>query len=144
MIPNYKEYLALEEAAKYTTDKNHSLIAVHGLSLRDQIHIWHWQTEVGDQHKALGEFYENLLEKVDELVEVIMGKYGRISVKSVGSPKPLIDLQDLKNIDTFVDGYIKLFDNFRNTTFKNDTEIQNIIDEIVAETLKLKYLLTMS
>jgi len=141
-IKTFKDFL--NEAAKYTTDKNHSLIAVHGLSLRDQIHIWHWQTEVGDQHKALGEFYENLLEKVDELVEVIMGKYGRISVKSVGSPKPLIDLQDLKNIDTFVDGYIKLFDNFRNTTFKNDTEIQNIIDEIVAETLKLKYLLTMS
>ena len=144
MIPNYQEYLALEEAAKYSIDKNHSLIVVHGLSLRDQIHIWHWQTEVGDQHKALGEFYENLLEKMDELVEVIMGKYGRISVKSVGSPKPLIDLQDLKNIDTFVDGYVKIFNNFRNTTFKNDTEIQNIVDEIIAEILKLRYLLTMS
>ena len=144
MIPNYQEYLALEEAAKYSIDKNHSLIAVHGLSLRDQIHVWHWQTEVGDQHKALGEFYENLLIKLDGLVEAIMGKYGRISIKSVGSPKPLVDLQDLKNIDAFVDEYIKLFDNFRNTTFKNDTEIQNIIDEIVAESLKLKYLLTMS
>jgi hypothetical protein len=133
----------INEAAKYTNDKNIALMAMNGLSLRDQIHVFHWQTEVGDQHKALGEFYEDFLEQFDGLMEVVMGKYGRFSVKSVGTPRPLVDIKDV-NVMESVDKYTTLFSGYKSSTFKNDPEILNIIDEILASIEKLKYLLTMS
>jgi DNA-binding ferritin-like protein len=35
-------------------------------------HIYHWQTKSYAEHKALGDFYEALQEKVDELAELYM------------------------------------------------------------------------
>jgi hypothetical protein len=133
----------LTEAANYTGDKNIALMAMHGLSLRDQIHVFHWQTEVGDMHSALGDFYGDFLDQLDGLMEVVMGKYGRFSIKGIGTPAPLVDLKDV-NPSEFVEKYVKIFEGYKTDTFKNDPEILNIIDEIVASIQKLKYLLTMS
>ena len=136
-------YNELNEAAKYTGDKNIALLAMHGLSLRDQIHLFHWQTEVGDMHTALGNFYNEFLEQLDGLMEVVMGKYGRFSVNSLGSPAPLQDLQEA-DVEGLIERYVQIFEGYKDTTFSNDPEIVNIIDEIVASIQKLKYLLTMS
>jgi hypothetical protein len=65
-IQNYEDFL--NEAANYNSNKTHSDMAMYGLWLRNQIHLFHWQTEIGDQHKALGEFYENFLLKLDGVV----------------------------------------------------------------------------
>lgn len=136
-------YEDLNEAAKYTTDRSISLLAMNGLSIRDQIHVFHWQTEIGDQHSALGDFYDSFLEQLDGLMEVVMGKYGRFSVKSVGTPAPLVDLKDV-NVEELVSKYVSVFESYKAETFKNDPEIVNILDEIIASIQKLKYLLTMS
>lgn len=140
-IPTFDEFL--NEAAKYTEDRNHSMMAIHGLSLLDQIKIFHWQTEVGDAHKALGEFYDDFSDELDGLVEVVMGKYGRISVRSTGSPAPLADIASI-DPTALVEKYVRIYEVYRNTTFASDPEIQNIIDEVIARIHKLKYLLTLS
>jgi DNA-binding ferritin-like protein len=140
LIPNFNEFV--NEAAKYTDNKAIAVLAMQGFSLRDQIHLFHWQTEVGDKHKALGDYYDDFLEQLDGLMEVIMGKYGRISVKSVGTPKPLIDLSEV-NIEDFVSSKVSIFEDAKKL-FVKDSEILNILDEIIAEIQKLKYLLTMS
>jgi DNA-binding ferritin-like protein len=140
LIPNFSDFI--NEAAKYTDDKAIAVLAMQGFSLRDQIHLFHWQTEVGDKHKALGDYYDDFLEQLDGLMEVIMGKYGRISVKSVGSPQPLVDLSDV-NVEEFVNSKVSIFENSKKL-FAKDSEILNILDEIIAEIQKLKYLLTMS
>ncbi len=136
-------YNELNEAVKYTDDKNIALLAMHGLSLRDQMHLFHWQTEVGDMHTALGDFYDKFLEQLDGLMEVVMGKYGRFSVKTLGSPAPLQDLQEA-DVEGLMERYVQIFEGYKDTTFANDPEIVNIIDEILASIQKLKYLLTMS
>ena len=140
LIPNFNDFI--NEAAKYTDDKAIAVLAMQGFSLRDQIHLFHWQTEVGDKHKALGDYYDDFLEQLDGLMEVIMGKYGRISVKSVGTPKPLIDLSEV-NVEDFVSSKVSIFEDAKKL-FVKDSEILNILDEIIAEIQKLKYLLTMS
>jgi hypothetical protein len=140
IIPNFQEFI--NEAAKYTDDKSIAVLAMNGLSLRDQIHVFHWQTEVGDKHKALGDYYDDFLEQLDGLMEVVMGKYGRFSVKSVGTPAPLVDLKDV-NAEEFVDSKVSIFVEAKKI-FAKDPEILNIIDEVIAEIQKLKYLLTMS
>ena len=140
LIPNFEEFI--NEAAKYTEDRSIAVLAMQGFSLRDQIHLFHWQTEVGDKHKALGDYYDDFLEQLDELMEIVMGKYGRFSVKSVGTPKPLVDLKDV-SVEEFVNSKVSIFEDAKKL-FSKDPEILNILDEIIAEIQKLKYLLTMS
>jgi hypothetical protein len=140
-IGTYTDFL--NEAEKFSTDKNLSLLGMHGFSLRDQIHVFHWQCEIGDLHTALGDFYEDFLEQLDGLMEVVMGKYGRVSMKTVGTPSPLKDLADV-NLEEYLNKYIGIFEGYKSSTFKNDDDIKNIIDEIIASINKLKYLITMS
>ena len=140
LIQSFQDFI--NEEAKYTDDRAIAVLAMNGLSLRDQIHVFHWQTEVGDQHKALGDYYEDFLEQLDGLMEVVMGKYGRFSVKSVGTPAPLVDLKDV-DVEKFVSSKVSIFVEAKKI-FSKDPEILNILDEIIAEIEKLKYLLTMS
>jgi len=139
-ILNFDEFL--NEAAKYNGDKVHSDVAMYSLWLRSQIHLFHWQTEVGDAHKALGDFYGTFLDQVDNLIEVCMGKHGRVSATPAITP-PLQNLKDV-NVEEFVNLAVSNFTQFRNEVYKDSPEIQNIVDEIIAEMHKLKYLLTMS
>jgi hypothetical protein len=141
LITTYEEFV--NEAAKFSGDKNLAVLAMQGFSLRDQIHLFHWQTDVGDLHTALGEFYDSFLDQLDGLMEVVMGKYGRISIKGIGSPAPLVDLTGA-NIDDLLNKYISIFEGYKTSTFSKDDDIKNIIDEIVASINKLKYLITMS
>jgi hypothetical protein len=139
-IQSYSEFI--NEAAKYTSDKTHSDFAMYGLYLRNQIHLFHWQTEVGDAHKALGDFYDTFLGKLDEIVEVCMGKHGRV----VFTPLATAPLQNLKDIN--VEEFVKLqytsMNEYREKVYANDPEIQNLLEEVMAEIQKLSYLLTMS
>ena len=139
-IQNYEDFL--NEATKYNTDRTHSDMAMYGLWLRNQIHLFHWQTEVGDQHKALGEFYDSFLGKLDEAVEVCMGKHGRVSFTPTAT-QPLQNLKEV-NVAEFVTIGVSNFTSFREDVYGDSPEIQNIIDEIIAEMHKLNYLLTMS
>jgi len=133
----------INEAAKYTEDNRIGTLALYGLCLRDQIHIFHWQTEIGDMHKALGDFYDAFLLSFDNLMESIMGKYGRFKVSTLGMPVTFLDLNQV-NPDEFAQTYVQVFENYKTTVFNNDTEIINIIEEIIASIHKLQYLLTMS
>jgi hypothetical protein len=137
----YEEFSSLNEA-KMTSDRNHPIAVKHGLDLLDQTRIFHWQTEVGDAHKALGEFYEDFSELNDSLVETTMGKYGRIALK--GLPKePYMDLAEV-NLQDYYTKYEIIYDKEVRSYFPDDSSIKNIVDEIVGAIQKLKYLLTMS
>lgn len=139
-LPNYEEFL---NEAKFSGSRDHSLFAMQSFSLRDQIHVWHWQTDIGDMHKALGDFYDSVVDFLDEIMEIAMGKYGRVSVKGIGTPSPLQDLSDV-NVDEYLANYANLYNQYKTTLFANDADIQNKIDELVADINKLRYLLTMS
>lgn len=111
------------------------------LTLQTQLRIFHWQTKSYSAHQALGITYDFLSLKIDEFVEVFMGKNGRISVN-----KMTINLEDLSdgNLEVFVDKMIEylqttLTDNINET----DTDLTNIRDEMLASMNKLKYLLTL-
>jgi hypothetical protein len=101
-IQNYEEFL--NEAAKFTSNRSHSDLAMYGLWLRNQIHLFHWQTEIGDQHKALGDFYDSFLGKLDGLVDNHIGSCGDYSVTTW-------KLTEIINVfDTNVDGYLVEFE----------------------------------
>jgi len=51
---------------------------------RNLAHYEHWRTESYAQHKALGKFYEGVIEAIDALVEAYQGLNGLIG--SIPSP----------------------------------------------------------
>jgi DNA-binding ferritin-like protein len=110
------------------------------LGLRDQAHIFHWQTESFAQHNAFGDFYEAYLDLVDKLAESLIGVHGRPSFME--AEIELSGYSD-QNIMIFLEKAHELFLGQGTQLAADNSEIKNIIDEIIAELDKLKYLLTL-
>jgi hypothetical protein len=114
------------------------LIALLLLS-RDTAHRQHWNTMSYGHHKTLQEFYENILELTDSLIEKYMGRNGRIEV-------PTLEEKDTYTQDamTVLKKHLDWIEKARyDVVPKEDTPIQNIIDEIVGQYLETLYLLTL-
>lgn len=109
---------------------------------REMAHIYHLQTR-GEQgsyakHMALGSYYEEVIELVDDLIEVYMGQYGVVENYDI------IDTSVTKKLDT-VDYFEDLAETIKKdkSISKEDTHLYSIIDDILCliyKTLyKLKY-----
>ena len=86
-------------------------------------HILHWQTKSFANHMALGEFYQEMPELVDALVEATQGVTGQIIQYPADYYPPAENgLQELVELrEYFVDN--------RNV-MPPDSEIQNLLDSI--------------
>ena len=102
---------------------------------RTQAHIFHLQTPSFAAHKALNEFYDEIVDTIDGLVESYQGKYG--IVKGYGN----VALQEYQSCD----GIILYFTTLVNFIEKSrsmicqDSFIQNQVDELVALIYSLLY-----
>ena len=109
------------------------------IQMQGQLKVLHWQTESFAEHNAFGDIYGALDDKFDRLIEVYSGKYQR---PKFGGVKQIsfADYESLK-IDAFIEG----MDDFMTSAFmaEQDSELANIRDEIRADLMKLKYLLTL-
>ena len=107
---------------------------------RQMAHVYHLQVK-GDMgshaaHTALNEYYEGLLEFLDELIEVYQGQYGIVENYEMIDTK---DTNTKDKIEYFLE-IVKFIKETRKTTFSDeDTHLHNIIDEVVALTYKLIY-----
>ena len=122
----------------------HSLsdLFVDMLALRDQSHIFHWQTYSHAQHVALGEYYDKYINLVDDLAEMIMGALQeRPSVE--GQFIELHDYSERALADYLVSAR-EVFDNHAKEVIPETySEIHNKIEEVVELIDKLSYLLTL-
>lgn len=105
---------------------------------RTVAHILHLKTRSFAAHKALNEFYDEIVGLVDKLAEAYQGDYGIIEeypARFRMYPDGLALLDDLS--DWIGENRSKVCD-------KDDTYLQNIVDEIVAlirsTQYKLKFL----
>lgn len=107
------------------------------LTLRTQLKLFHWQTHRYSGHVALDGVVEALDDKIDKFVEVYIGKYGR--PKMTGA----IELRNYSKtfLLKFVKAGIEVLTKFGIKA--QDTDLQNIRDEMLAELNKLLYLLTL-
>lgn len=107
---------------------------------RQMAHVYHLQVK-GDMgshaaHTALNDYYDGLLDLLDELIETYQGQY------EVIEDYEMIDTKDTKTKDK-VEYFIELntfIKDTRKTAFlEEDTHLQNIVDEVVALTYRLLY-----
>lgn len=111
--------------------------------IRDQIHLRHLRPTnpggVGSfaEHKALNEFYDEILDLTDGLIESYQGKHGLIKVTIP------VSNGEIDAIETILD-LCRLTDNGKAYSMFKETWIQNQLDEISAlgyQTIyKLRYL----
>lgn len=118
------------------------------LGIQNQVKIFHWQTSSYATHKALGDYYDSLSDLIDTFVEQYQGQFGRVPIKSNLGQSDNIGLSDLsgeEQIVLFVKNVWQWLTTLRQNTENepNTTNLQNLIDEMIGETAKLKYLLTL-
>lgn len=119
-------------------------IVLKSLQMQAQMRILHWQTTSFAEHRAFGGFYEATSDLVDQLVEAVQGKYGRIMLGGIDA----IQVSDYANLKINI--FIMDFETFYTSEIfscginpNTDAEIDNILHEIRGQINKLKYLLTL-
>ena len=113
-------------------------------TMRDQIKLYHWQTDVFARHKATDDVIKSLDEHIDVFVEVYMGKYGRPNITRTTNTVVVKNMSE-KTAVKFVKeciGYLNI--NLTKSLKGLDTDLSNIRDEMLADLNKLLYLFTLS
>jgi hypothetical protein len=87
-------------------------------------HILHLQTRSYAEHKALQGFYEGIDSLVDSYVEAYQGKYGIVDDYPIEYEAPTGAIEYLVTLNDYVAQ--------ARANMPQDSELQNIIDEIVA------------
>jgi hypothetical protein len=106
---------------------------------RDVAHSVHLNTRSFAKHKALGGFYDDVVDLADKFAEAYQGRHGLIG------PISLHSARKTSNIVEFLEDSLKEIEDMRyKVCDKSDSALQNIIDEIVELYLttlyKLKFL----
>lgn len=88
-------------------------------------HVFHLKERSYARHVALGDFYDAIIDKADSLAEAIQGGYGLLDGYPSSFDLPEGDPLDWLNmLSRYVDKERK--------TLPDDSEIQNLVDEIAA------------
>jgi DNA-binding ferritin-like protein len=106
---------------------------------RDVTHSVHLNTRSYAKHVALNEFYDSIVDLADKFAEAYQGRHGLIGPITLMSAKKTTDV-----IEFLKDSLADIEDMRYKVIEKDDTALQNIIDEIVGQYLstlyKLKFL----
>ena len=106
---------------------------------RDVAHSVHLNTRSYSKHKALGKFYDEVIDLADKFAEAYQGRHGLIG------PISLMSAGKTSNILAFMQDQVDQIEKIRyEVCDKTETPLQNIIDEIIGLYLstiyKLKFL----
>jgi Zn-dependent M32 family carboxypeptidase len=109
------------------------------LHSRTQSHVFHLQTKSYAEHKALQNYYEDVVDLIDEITESYQGKYGIIEgYKSYDIVKYQNNSQIIKYFQDLENDVEKLRETIKESYLQS--EIDNVTKLINSTIYKLKYL----
>jgi len=112
------------------------------LELLNMVKLYHWKTRSYSLHKATDELYERLNEHIDKFVEVLLGK----DQSRIHMVENRIDLLNVNKKSDFQErifeyrAFLTELDIFFDK--KQDTDLLNIRDEVLADINQFLYLMT--
>jgi len=124
-----------------------SCITKEALTHTAQIKLFHWQTKSYAEHKTLDKLFQKFVQLTDDLVETVSGKYGRGYLTGEAGTLCLKNYEETGEYS--LHSYLEEIIYSYQVTCKKacnpetDSEILNIIDEILATLFQTKYLLTL-
>lgn len=108
------------------------------LLARDSAHLAHWKTKSYAEHKALNEFYDSALELIDGFVEQYQGYYGgRMNIQRAEDDGKASIREVLEYQAEWIE--MKRY----SICAKEETPLQNTIDEILRQYQSTLYMLTL-
>jgi hypothetical protein len=113
------------------------------LEMINMVKLYHWKTHSFSEHKATDELHERLTEKTDRFIEVLMGK-DQSRVDLIEKNIELLDPDSVKDFKDRIYSYREFLQDI-NIYFdtRNDTDLLNIRDEILADLNQFLYLLSL-
>lgn len=99
---------------------------------RNATHLEHWRTRSYSRHMALGSFYEDIIDNIDEIIECYQGNFGLIDTKTEMCPVNKDVIKHLK-------ADVKWIADNRSNIAQNVDAIMNLIDELTATYLRTIY-----
>jgi hypothetical protein len=99
---------------------------------RDAMHLAHLNTTSFAEHKALGGYYDDILDLTDKFTEVYFGRYKRLAI-IIPEAKVEGAVEHLKGLQQIIDAERGQY----------SSELQNILDEMLAVINRTLYLLTL-
>ena len=100
---------------------------------RDLAHKEHWATKSYAQHMALGEFYDDVIEAIDAVVECHQGMFGLIEPEAPGKQKKPEDFA------TYLRDEADWIETNRELLSSGVGAIGNLLDTLTAVYLKAAY-----
>ena len=113
------------------------------LILRNQIKIYHWETFSFGRHKATDKLIEHLDDNIDKFTEAYMGRYGRPKFSVSLGKLQIYDTTDKKAPQLLTEAVEWLTKQLPKYVKKEDTDLLNIRDEILADIQQARYLFTL-
>lgn len=108
-------------------------LVVRVFSTRNAAHLAHWKTKSYAEHVALGDFYGDVIDAIDSLVEAYQGSFGLISVgKNVKASEE-------EDIIARLQDDAKFMNKNRSEICKKIPALENILDSIVDKYLTTVY-----
>jgi len=92
---------------------------------RNAAHLAHWKTKSFSQHSALGEFYGEIIDNIDEIVEAFQGYYDLIALVTP-RPGPMM-VDDM--VEHLMDE-VEWIEENREKISKGASAIENLIDTL--------------
>lgn len=113
------------------------------LSLGPNLQLYHWQTTSYARHQAVGELYENISDKIDEFVEVLISKVRRPNINEKN--QLVIYNMNAKTIIFYLRNYIQYFVLLEKSIpqLAGWTDLLNIRDDILSEINRTLYRFTL-
>jgi len=105
----------------------------------EQSIVWHHQTDSYAVHKALNNFYDEILELIDGLVESTSGIYDRPEDYDISS---LVDYKSTEQVVKYFKSHYDMIQKDRKDIYQ-ESWIQNQVDEIAQLFAETLYLLSL-
>lgn len=102
------------------------------LAARDATHREHWRTKIYAQHMALADFYESVLDALDEIVEVYQGQFGLVGDFTVQTKK-------VTDITNYLRDDVEWIQSVRDVIANDDPAVMNLIDGLCGIYLRCLY-----
>lgn len=113
------------------------------LKILVQIRLFHWQTRSNAEHIALGDYYDSMSDLIDLFVESYQGRSGERVCLSDSTFASSIDLVDYTE-ENMLSYNKEVYDFIQGLQAEiEDSQLDNILDEMKSTTDKLSYRLTL-
>lgn len=93
---------------------------------RDLAHRTHWATKSYAQHMALGDFYDNIIDDLDSIVECYQGQFGLIGTATAAS-SPL----KRPDIVEYLHEEFDWINDSRDEICRGSTQLENLVDSLL-------------